>query len=153
MMNISCRNALRAAGLILALLVGIAACGIKGPPVPPEKTPPAPVGDLRAVVDGNQIHLTWTLGAAAAGEKSALEGFHVFQWRQAIDDPACPGCPKVYERIALIGMETGVPEAPERLRFSHDAALQSGYRYSLKVIVFSRDGLVSKDSNLLEFDY
>jgi hypothetical protein len=134
-------------------LLAVAACGIKGPPVPPERPPPVPVADLRAVVDGDRIHLTWSTAKPSVEGKSAIVGFYIFRWRSAMDKPACPGCPKVFERIAEIDVESGKADADGRIRFAHDGALETGYRYTFKVMGYSKDGRMSADSNLLEFDY
>ncbi len=97
--------------------------------------------------------MTWSLGKSAAEGRSAVEGFHVYRWQNPISETACPGCPRVYERIADVGVESGTAVGDRRLDFSHEVRLPRGYRYAFKVIAYTRDRLVSGDSNILDFEY
>jgi hypothetical protein len=145
---------IRCAALLCLLWAALAAgCGIKGPPVAPERTPPEPATDLQAVVEGETIRLHWTVQKSALSGASALEGFTIFRWRKPLEQPACPGCPKVFERIGDVDAAGGAPLEKDRLRFSLELPLPAGYRYAFKVIGFGQDGLRSDDSNVLNFDY
>ena len=143
----------RSAILMVFLAAALAGCGIKGPPVPPDRTPPPSVADLQAVVEGETIRMSWTVKRSTAQGPSALEGFHVFRWQNPVEEPACPGCPKVFERIADVELESGSPAEGDRLSFSFEAELPTGYRYTFKVIGYSRDGMKSGDSNVLDSEY
>jgi predicted small lipoprotein YifL len=137
---------------LIALFVA-AACGIKGPPVAPQRTPPAAVGNLRAVVDGQQIRLSWSVPQAAVDGSSGLSGFYLFRWRSSLDEAACNNCPRTFERVADIDAQNGQAQDGGQLAFSGQDTLQGGYRYAYKVVGYSADGLKSADSNMLNFDY
>jgi predicted small lipoprotein YifL len=139
--------------LCLVLTACAAACGIKGPPVPPRQTPPEPVTDLQAVVEGETIRFDWTVEKSAASGDGALAGFFLFRWRRPLEEPDCPGCPKVFERIADVAVTSGKPVEKDRLRFTLDAPLSAGYRYSFKVIGYAAGNLRSADSNVLSFGF
>ena len=143
----------KAALLIVFWAAIVTGCGIKGPPVPPDRTPPERVADLQAVVEGETIRMNWSVDKSAAEGASALKGFYVFRWQNPIEEPACPGCPKVFERIADVEMDSGKPAENQRLQFSVEAPLPTGYRYTFKVIGYGRGGLRSGDSNVLSFEY
>ena len=142
-------------GAAIALLgmMLLAGCGVKGPPVPPERIPPPAVKDLRAVVDGNEIRFSWSVPRAAVGGPSGLEGFHLFRWRSSLEAADCPNCPRVFERLADIDVQSGRPEGDERLRFERAEALQAGFRYAFKLVGYAAGGVKSADSNVLNFDY
>jgi hypothetical protein len=139
--------------ILVVAAAAVIACGIKGPPVPPDRTPPVAVQDLHAVVDGEQIRMSWGVPKAATEGKNGLRGFYVFRWRYSLDEPACPDCPRVFERIADVDVQSGQPDADGRLNFSLESDLQAGYRYAFKVIGYAGGNLRSKDSNVLNFDY
>lgn len=137
--------------LLAVLLLG--ACGVKGPPVPPERTPPPAVKDLRAVVDGEEIRFSWSVPKAAVGGPSGLKGFFLFRWRGSLESEDCPNCPRVFERLADIDVQSGRPEGDERLGFEHAEGLQAGFRYAFKLLGYAPGGVKSADSNVLDFDY
>jgi hypothetical protein len=117
----------------LSVILLTAACGKKADPVPPSATPPAPVDDLKADLDGSRVHLTWTQPSSAAA-------ISVYRSRVSLETPACPGCPMIFERVA----GTAALQGP-----TYSTELEKGYRYHFKVQVRDAFGQTA-DSNLVE---
>jgi len=86
--------------LLCALVLAPGACGKKAPPRPP-KAPGLPVvKDLRAVVDGGTVRLTWTIPAGSEG----VAGFIIERSRP---EKVCPGCPRDFEEMRKIPAARG----------------------------------------------
>ena len=87
--------------LLSVLALTPAACGKKGQPRPPKAAGLPVVKDLRAVVDGGKVRLTWTLPAGSEG----VAGFIIERSRPEKD--ICPGCPRDFEEVRRIPAERG----------------------------------------------
>jgi len=120
------------AAVALTVILLAAACGKKADPVPPSAAPPAPVDDLKADIDGSRVRLTWTQPSSAT--------VIVYRSRVSLENPACPGCPMIFERVA----GTTELQGP-----TYSAKLEKGYRYHFKVQVRDAFGQTA-DSNLVE---
>ena len=84
------------AGLVIVLLAG---CGKKTPPVPPQTVLPAPIKDLRYQLDEKGVTLKWSYpNRTAQGERLPyrLKGFAVYRAVLSEED-YCPGCPITFE--------------------------------------------------------
>lgn len=64
----SIRRAIRR-GLVIVLVMAVAACGKKGPPLPPGITAPPPVAGFRATVRGYEVRLSWQAAPVAQGDE------------------------------------------------------------------------------------
>ena len=134
----------------LTAVAGVASCGKKGPPEPPRGNRPPRVRDLGYSTDQNSIKLTWTVPQTTAKAKNKAAGFLIFQSKQADDDPECPSCPVFFTQIGDVPAGTaGAGQAAASLVFSQ--GLEPGYRYIFKVKTYDDDGLVSRDSNFVDF--
>jgi hypothetical protein len=134
-------------GLFLALwsiTFFIIACGKKGGPVPPREKPPPAVKNLKETIQGDQLTLTWT-----ARSLKKLAGFYVYRSKTSVKEPECKGCPVLFTRIADMSLET----IADTSLFSYTDTLEIGYRYIYKVTAYSIAGLISNDSNFVEFTY
>ena len=130
--------------IILSMIFVLSACGKKGAPVPPREKPPAAINDLKEKIQADQLTLTWT-----APSLKKLAGFYVYRSKISAKLPDCKGCPVLFTRIASISLET----VEDTSLFSYSETLEAGYNYIYKVTAYSTAGLVSNDSNTVEFTY
>ena len=132
--------------ILLAAAVLTAACGKKAPPRPPSReTAPATVGNLGKAISGDVLSLTWGPVAKTAAEN--LAGFYVFRSKTRLTDSICPGCPILFERVAVVPFRAGAAPGPIEYR----EKLDSGYRYIYKVAAYTPGGVTGKDSDTIEF--
>lgn len=135
------------AGVVLLLGAILSGCGIKGPPVPPLAPPVPAVTDLAFRVAGPSVTLTWALSDPLPEKMAKGAAFGVYQSRTALGEPACDGCPQVFEKIAV------VPFVPtDTNRFSIDVAPDPGYGYLFKVRLTTA-GQAGPDSRPVKFDF
>ena len=111
------RSGRRIAGLLLIVLA-LAACGKKGPPVPPEVRLPAPPAGLRASIEENAILVSWTNpGTRIDGSRLKITEVRLYR-REDADD--------------------GQARDPERARHRHDQI--AAFASTLRMTVIHGDG-------------
>jgi hypothetical protein len=130
--------------LTLILLAGLAlwGCGVKGPPVPPQRPPLQPAEGLTGSLEGDTVILTWHHDPGAKG----IDSYVVLR---AQDDPAtpeCPGCPRIYQRVGT----AHVDRATRELRFSE--TVPDGYVYTYKLRAVGTTGDQGPDSRTIVID-
>lgn len=134
-------------GLFLLLSVGYFGCGVKGPPRPPGEPPVPAAADLAYQVTDQTITLNWRLPAPLSAKQSKNAVFGLYRSRTALADPACDGCPLVFEKAATVAYVDS-----DTNRFSIDISLETGYRYVYKVRLETDRG-AGPDSNSVRFDH
>ena len=147
---------------IIAVAFVIAACGKKGPPIPPERRLPAAVSDLSVEVQGRQVILTWTNPRDRADKSPLrdLSAIYIFRREEA---PGVESRPAVgdgqrvvgFERIAVIELRKAGPEVrvEGRLgRFVDVEGLGVGRRYTYVVTAVDRERRASPPSNRVVVD-
>ena len=137
--------------LALFLFAGcFAACGVKSPPLPPVQEIPNAVIDLKENITDNIVTLTWSVPDEK--ENAVVERFSIFRSKVGLEE-ACPECPLKYESVAEInaGSELWQGKAKEMISYSEE--LETGYRYSYKVVGYTWDLVASADSNPASFDF
>jgi len=99
-------DTVRRVGLLVLLcaLATIGACGKKGPPRPPRPSGLPAVQDLRAVVEGGAVRLTWKLPAGSEG----VAGFIIE--RSGPEQGACVQCPHSYGAVRKLSAEMGTAD-------------------------------------------
>jgi hypothetical protein len=128
----------------------LAACGRKGPLLPPEALVPAPIADLRAIQQGNHFLLSWSAPTKeeGGGPLRDLAGFRLF--RRVVLPPGedCEECPTAYRLLTAVDLEylQDVRRAGNRY-FYADADLRKGTTYQYKAVSLQRDGATSRASN------
>lgn len=132
---------------LLFLLPGLAGCGVKGPPMPPRQPPLPAVKALAFQVADGSVTLTWSLAQPLAGKSAGGWAFGIHRSRSALDQPACDGCPLVFERVGAVPAD-GSPNG----RFSFAMPLAAGYHYAFKVRL-EKSGRAGPDSQPVRFDY
>lgn len=135
---------------LVLLFFLVAACGRKGPLVPPEALLPAPVSDLKVAQQGERFQLSWTLPAKRVDGDvyGKLVGFRLFKREVLPPDEDCEACANAYrlEKSVDLAYLQDVRRSGDRL-FVGDADVSAGTTYQYKVVGLNKDGTVSPDSN------
>ncbi len=140
--------------LLVVLLAGIqAACGKKGPPVPPPRFRPPAVTDLGYTINGKNVTLSWSVPALSSGNAAAPVGCFVYQARQPLVTGDCPDCSEPFTRVADLRVQPGRPGGASRRVMSYTGVLTPGFIYTFKVACTARDGGLGADSNVVNFNY
>ncbi len=128
----------------------LAACGKKGPLVPPEALAPSPVTDLDVRQVGSRfiVCLTPPTRNDAGGPLKNLAGFQVLKREVLPPDVDCEACTGAYRLFRLVDMEY----PGNAMRFAnmyclYDDDLVIGKTYQYKVVSLQADGTMSRDSN------
>ncbi len=149
------KNAVLARLVITLAALGLllAACGVKGPPVPPRQLPPPAVTDLSYRIENGWARLTWSQPKAALAKGSPeIVGFVVYRSKTSLKDP-CKGCPLMFQRIARVSPYTTTESKRRDTTIGYADKLEKGYRYVYKVVSVTANNVGSEDSNLVEFNY
>jgi Fibronectin type III domain len=135
------------AGLCWLIGVSWIGCGVKGPPVPPQKTLSLTPPRLSYQVTDQSVSLTWSLPEPLSGRQAKQARFIVYRSRTGFSQKPCDGCPLVFEKRATIPYVHAEADS-----YSTTAPLDPGYRYVFKVRVETGNGMGS-DSNPVQFDH
>ncbi len=123
--------------LLLTLMSG---CGIKAPPVPPEKKPLPAINNLEAVLENNgTVKLQWQ----QPGQADHVDGYLVYRSHSDPSGEACSGCPVLFEKIGRVDRT----EEISSFDFSDTVAAGTTYRY--KVVPVYATGAGGSDSNIV----
>jgi len=125
----------------------LASCGIKGPPVPPQSSPVPKVAELVHRMDASAVFLEWALTERLSGKQARKATFGIYRFRQKLSEPVCETCPLVFEKVGTVPYRD-----TDGSRFSTFVDLEGGYRYGFKVRL-EIDARVGADSNLVRFDF
>ena len=142
--------------LVYAMLIisasMLSGCGRKAPPKPPRAGRPPQVVDLGYSISENTIRLGWTIPKTSDEAKTPVTGFLIYRSKQSSVKADCPNCPIYFLKIGDVLVRGGVSGRPESsVVFAQ--AIEPGYRYIYKVTAYDGDGVVGKDSNLIDFTY
>lgn len=134
--------------LSIGLVICVMACGLKGPPVPPQHAPIPGVSDLKGTVEGLTILLTWS--RSGAGETQAISGYDIYSYRSDLAQSPCLGCPRQFARVGTLPI-SGQQASEGPFRFSFLAT--AGFRYLIKVRPYGKTGSHGPESNtaMVEF--
>ncbi|MEJ5359410.1 MAG: hypothetical protein WHT06_12140 [Desulfobacterales bacterium] len=134
------------AGLLLVCQAA-AGCGRKMPPIRPGSYPPPAVANLGyAWGDGEALVLSWDAPAPRGEKESPAEGFRVLRARLQPGEENCRGCSVRYEVVGQVRVESRGEDG--RFRFVDRPA--PGFLYRYKVTAYSAEGLVSRESAVLQ---
>lgn len=135
--------------LMMVWLFGLSGvgCGVKSPPVPPRQPPLPAVLDLAYQAAGRTVTLTWRLAGPLTGRQASQGTFTIYRSRSALEQPACEGCPLIFEKVATVPYADSAGN-----RFVIDVPLDSGYRYVFKVRL-ETDQSAGPESNTVQFDH
>ena len=120
--------------LTALLVIAVAGCGLKRPPLPPKadmvKTPTA----LAFVLEGETVTLTWS------HEKGKQAGFEIAQATLASD--GCEGCPLRFIPLDTVDART--------LEFT--TTVKPGFRYYFRIRAFTEANVFSESSNAVQIE-
>lgn len=154
---------MRRRALVVLLVLGLAACGRKAPPVAPETRVPQPVTDLRGEVRDGAVQLSWTNPTRRADgsrlrDLSEARVYRTDDAGEADPKPALLARGRIvgYKELARISLgappasgppPTGAPavQGPE-VRLADREGLAAGRRYSYVVVTEDASGRVSPPS-------
>lgn len=134
----------------LTLVFLTAACGKRGPLVPPEALVPAPIKDLSVEQKGERFLVCWSAPGKQewGGPLDGLAGFRVFKRIVLPPDQDCEECPTAYRTVKSVDPEYLQDVRRSGSRFCYfDGDLSDGTTYQYKAVSFQKDGAVSRDSN------
>lgn len=142
-------------GIVAVALVS-AACGKKGPPIPPERRLPAAVADLSVEVQGRQVTLTWTNPRDRADKSPLrdLSAIYIFRREDAAgaeSRPAVADGERVvgFERVGVVELKRESPEVRVEGRpgrFVDAEGLATGRRYTYVVTAVDQERRASPPS-------
>ncbi|MBT9439632.1 MAG: hypothetical protein GAS50_10660 [Desulfobacterales bacterium] len=153
MYNYCCRSIIVQILIIVAFSIFLSGCGKKAPPKPPRQEKPPVVDDLSYSLDGDNLKLTWTIPEVKRKVKSGLGGFYVFRSKKSVSvsEPDCKNCLKIFKRVADISLEHMGNSGKDSIKYAE--VLEKGYRYIYKVVVYTTNGVMGEDSNVVDFTY
>jgi hypothetical protein len=128
-------------------------CGKKGPPRPPPQMLPAAVKDLSYRIDHDMVELKWTVAGQNDHSASYPAAVKLFRFKHSAAESSCEKCPIRFSEIADLPVQLEGSGQSESSTMTFTEALERGYRYIYKVVVYNRDGLGGKDSNTVEFSF
>ncbi len=146
MYNYCCRSIIVQILIIVAFSVFLSGCGKKAPPKPPFQEEPPIVDDLSYSLDGDRLKLTWSIPK----EKLDLGGFYVFRSKKMVSESDCKNCPVTFKRVADISLEYDSEYFGKDGKIFYTDTLEEGYRYIYKVVVYTNNGVIGKDSNIVD---
>ncbi|MGB9437011.1 MAG: hypothetical protein WCB15_03645 [Desulfobacterales bacterium] len=130
----------------------LSGCGKKASPKPPSGNRPPKVTDLGYSISANTIKLSWTIPKTSDKAKSPATGFLIYRSKQSSAEDDCPNCPIYFLKIEDVPVRGGVSGKPEpSVVFAQ--TIEPGYRYIYKVKAYDDDGVVGRDSNVIDFSY
>ncbi len=139
---------------IIILIFLLPGCGKKGPPVPPSQKPVPAVSDLKYSIDGDILTLTWTIPKEIEKVTTASDGFIVYRYKRPISDSPCKNCPKLFQKVSDIPADitTDVP-GYENKKIQYREEIVKGFVYTYKVVLYTKSGAQSGDSNYINFNF
>lgn len=151
MMTAKKRIALGLLAFLVLMVMGIAGCGYKTMPVPPEEIVPKAIADLRYELDEGGVTLNWTYPEETVkGDKlSEITSFKLYRAVVPVDT-YCENCPIPFGEPILI--EGGAVAAGKARTSSYRATLlRPGHLFFFKVRSDAGWWAESADSNVVSF--
>jgi predicted small lipoprotein YifL len=134
---------------ITILFLLLAACGKKGPLIPPEAGAPAPVADLATCQKGERFFVSWSAPShdEAGRTMTDLAGFRLYRREVLPTAEDCEECPNAYRLLATVDLDfvQGVFIHNNRYYYLDDT-VTTGVTYQYRVVTFRRDGSSSAPS-------
>lgn len=126
----------RAAPLVLAL--GLAACGLKSAPLPPELVRPEPAAGLAAIAAPDGVRLTWLRPTRTTGGRRMVDlgGFR-------IERASGEGAPPAFAVVGTLELDDQMRFRKTRRLEWTDHAAERGASYLYRVTAFTLDGYQS----------
>jgi predicted small lipoprotein YifL len=138
--------------ILIAVVFLLPGCGKKGPPLPPQQKPIPAVSDLKYSIDGNMLTLTWTIPKEKEEAQTAFDGFIVYKYKGPISDSVCKNCPKLFQQVSDIPADIPIDipgHGNKNLEYLEE--IEKGFVYTYKVVLYTKRGAQSRDSNYINF--
>jgi hypothetical protein len=145
-----CKWLVSAVGLVF-LQAGLWGCGIKAPPVPPDRLKPPAIVDLNYRRDGVTLTLSWRLAADPEAATAVADICRVYRAKTSLSDTSCPDCPLPFEMVAEV--PTGGDPAAGDATLGWTENLERGFGYTYKVISVTADGITGDPSDTVYATY
>jgi len=139
--------------ILIAILVFVAACGVKGPPVPSEFVVPNKINDLKVKKVEGGVILRWTMPKETkdGAELTDLAGFKVFRKDIPDEDIDCPPCSEKFREIYDFTIAVpGKAKIEKSKVYLNDFSLSPNISYTYVVISYNTGGYHSSYSNTVE---
>ena len=131
--------------LLMAVLMA-AACGKKGPPLPPLREDLPAVADIDVRLEGDVLTLSWPLEPYRSASRVRPAGFRVYRAVQEHGDIECPECPPWFQMAADISFDAIADARPSAV---YTQKLKTGYQYRFRVIPYMDDGTEDGPSDII----
>ena len=142
-----------AIAMILTTVAVVGGCGRKGSPEPPTGSRPPRIKDLGYGVSQNTLTLSWNIPQPDEKAQLPIAGFRIYRGQQSVSERECANCPILFKEIGDVPVRgTGPGQTGQALLMFTDT-IESGYRYFYKVHGYSGDGILSRSSNVIEFNF
>ena len=128
-------------------------CGIKGPPVPPERYRPAVVTDLSYKMTGDRVALRWTLPLEGDQEKNPINRCTVYRSRFALTGTDCVDCDASFKKAADVSVSQAAGADSGATSLGFDETIAPGFQYAYRVVCRTADGVSGDESNVVRFEY
>ncbi len=85
---------------------------------------------------------------------TASDGFIVYRYKRPISDSPCKNCPKLFQKVSDIPADitTDVP-GYENKKIQYREEILKGFVYTYKVVLYTKSGAQSGDSNYINFNF
>lgn len=130
---------------VTGLLLVIAGCGVKAPPVAPQEKTLSAVGDLSAILAGDAIVLQWS---DPKGRRD-IAGYDIYARRTDVNQAPCLNCPEHFEKWGVLSLKGQNDSGPSR---EYRLTPAPGFRYHFKVSPFLVTGAQGPGSNVTVID-
>lgn len=139
--------------ILVALLIFVASCGVKGPPLPPEFVVPEKIKDLKVKMVEGGVILRWTIPDKNTDgtELTDLSGFKVFRKDVPDEEIDCPPCTQKFEEIFDFTLAVPGKAKVEKDRiYIEDLSLLPNISYTYVVVSYNTAGYHSSYSNTID---
>jgi len=133
--------------IILILFLLLAACGRKGPLIPPEALVPAAVDTLRVEQKGWDFRVSWRApGKEQSGRPLRdLAGFRLLRRQIVPGEPDCSACSDAWQLLATVDLD--LPRSVQQhdgFYLYRDGGMLPGKAAQYRLVAFSKSGGVSR---------
>ncbi len=125
-------------------------CGVKGPPIPPDRTQPPGVTDLDVGIENNMLTLSWSIPLNVGRETAIKSEFVVFRSKK-MTYQACLDCPDVFTKVTQIPFYGDKWSKIENGRMAYREILEPGFAYAYKIIIYVKGAASGSYSNVVRF--
>jgi hypothetical protein len=133
-------------------LVGLAGCGFKTEPVPPQNVVPRPIDDLSYAIDDAGVTLTWTYPekTVKGDELTEIYSFDVYRAVVPLDD-LCDTCPIPFGEPTEIPGGATADSGKRKIGEYQTSLLRPDHKYFYKMTSRISWWAASADSNIVSF--